>query len=64
MPALYGSGATASTCRDERLLPRPKRTSRSTFVMPAFDPKLARLTERPHAAKIPRLLPVAPYDTI
>jgi len=28
------------------------------------DPKPARLTERPHAAKILRLLPAASYDTI
>ena len=29
-----------------------------------FDPKPARLTERPHAAKTRRLLPAASYDTI
>jgi len=28
------------------------------------DPKPAQLTERPHAAKILRLLPAASYDTI
>src|SRR6201984_150705 len=30
----------------------------------AIDPKPARLTERPHAAKTRRLLPAASYDTI
>ena len=47
-----------------RSLTGVNRTSLGGHELAQNDPKPARLTERPHAAKILRLLPAASYDTI
>ena len=58
--ALFGHGAMS----DVSPFSGEERKLDFGTVRSEFDPKAARLTERPHAAKTRRLLPAASYDTI